>query len=184
MRSTRARTWGVLGVAVAVLAVAVLLSFGLTHRDALASSPLMKRQAPAFTLPALDGRRQDAVRLADLRGHVVVVNFWASWCAECRTEQDSMNRVWQRFRDAGVVVVGVDFEDAKGNARQYVASSGASYPMVVDTNSKTALAYGVRGIPETYVVDPHGRLVHRVIGPVTDTELTRQITGVLAKGTR
>jgi cytochrome c biogenesis protein CcmG, thiol:disulfide interchange protein DsbE len=179
MSGRRTSVWAVLAVAVGVLAVAVLLSFGLSHRDALATSPLVRRPAPAFTLPALDSRHDSAVRLSALRGHVVVVNFWASWCTECHTEQAALNRTWARFRDAGVVVVGVDFEDAPGDARDYVARTGASYPMVVDATSATALAYGLRGVPETYVIDPRGRIVDRVIGPVTSARLAHRITGLL-----
>lgn len=179
-----ARTWAVLGVAVAVLAAAVLLGFGLGHRDALATSPLVRRPAPAFSLPGLDGRTGSAVRLADLRGRVVVVNFWASWCAECRTEQAALNRTWERYRDAGVVMVGIDFQDATGDARQYAAAAGASYPMVLDGDSSTALAYGVRGVPETFVVDPRGRVVDRVIGPVDESRLSERISALLSRDRR
>ena len=79
MPGSRTRIWAALGVTAGVLAVGVLFGFGLTHRDALATPPLAERPAPEFTLPGLGGRPQDEVRLADLRGHVVVVNFWASW---------------------------------------------------------------------------------------------------------
>jgi cytochrome c biogenesis protein CcmG/thiol:disulfide interchange protein DsbE len=171
--------WAVLGVAVAVLAVAVLLGFGLRHRDALTTSPVAQRPAPSFTLPGLDGRRESTVRLSALRGHVVVVNFWASWCTECHTEQAALNRTWEQFRDAGVVLVGIDFQDATGDAQEYVATSGATYPMVVDTKSATALAYGLRGVPETYVIDQRGQIVDRVIGPVDYSTLARRITGLL-----
>jgi len=183
MPGSRARIWAALAVTAGVLAVGILFGFGLTHRDALATPPLDERPAPTFTLPGLSGRAADEVRLADLRGHVVVVNFWASWCTECRTEQADLNRIWQRFRDAGVVVVGVNFEDATDDARQYVASSGASYPVVVDSDSRTALSYGLRGVPETYVIDPDGRLVDRVIGPVDYPSLAGRISALLAKGT-
>lgn len=179
MSGRRTRLWAVLGVAVAVLAVAVLLSFGLSHREALATSPLAQRPAPSFTLPGLDGRRESTLRLSALRGHVVVVNFWASWCTECHTEQTALNRTWEQFRDSGVVMVGIDFEDATGDARDYVARSGATYPMVVDAKSATALAYGLRGVPETYVIDPRGRIVDRVIGPVDYPSLAHRITGLL-----
>jgi cytochrome c biogenesis protein CcmG/thiol:disulfide interchange protein DsbE len=180
MSGRRSRVWAVLGVAGAVLVAAALLSFGLSHRDALASTPLVQRQAPGFTLPGLDGGGGSSVRLADLRGQVVVVNFWASWCAECHTEQAALNETWQRFRDAGVVVLGVDFEDAGGDARRYVATSGVGYPVVVDADSSTALAYGVRGVPETYVVDQRGRIVDRVIGPVSAPSLKATIENLLA----
>jgi cytochrome c biogenesis protein CcmG/thiol:disulfide interchange protein DsbE len=128
----------------------------------------------------LDGGSFD---LGTQRGRVVVVNFWASWCAECQTEQAALDRTWQRFRNAGVVVVGVDFQDAAGDARGYAARVGASYPLVVDRSSRTALAYGLRGIPETFVVDRHGALVHRLIGPVTANRLAGLI-GPLLDGSR
>jgi cytochrome c biogenesis protein CcmG/thiol:disulfide interchange protein DsbE len=185
MTSRSPRTWAlVAGVTAAVLAVALLLAFGLRQRDALAASPLVGRKAPDFALPGLDGRRASAVHLADLRGHVVVVNFWASWCTECHTEQAAFNTVWQRYRDAGVVLVGVDFEDATGDARAYVAQSGASYPMAVDARSRSAIAYGLRGVPETYVVDQAGRMVDRIIGPVTPARLEGRIDNLLAGASR
>jgi cytochrome c biogenesis protein CcmG, thiol:disulfide interchange protein DsbE len=180
MSGRGSRIWAVGGVAGVVLVAAALLSFGLSHRDALASTPLVQRSAPGFALPSLDAREKRPVRLADFRGQVVVVNFWASWCTECRTEQAALNQTWQRFRDSGVVVLGVDFEDARGDARQYVATSGVSYPVVVDGDSSTALAYGVRGVPETYVVDPRGRIVDRVIGPVDARRLSATVDGLLA----
>lgn len=180
----RARTWAVLGVMIAVSVVAALLAFGLTHRDALATAPLVHRTAPDFTLPALDRSPEGAVKLADLRGHVVVVNFWASWCTECHTEQAALNQTWQRFRDAGVVVVGVNFEDAADDARAYVANAGISYPVGVDATSSTALAYGLRGVPETYVIDARGQLVDRVIGPVDASALAERITRLVDSPSR
>jgi cytochrome c biogenesis protein CcmG, thiol:disulfide interchange protein DsbE len=180
MLARYARTLAVVGVATAVLAVGLLLGSGLGNRNALATSPLVRSPAPAFTLPGLDGRKASTVRLADLRGQVVVVNFWASWCTECHVEQAALNRTWERFRDSGVVVVGVDFEDATGDARQYVASTGAGYPMVVDATSATALDYGVRGVPETFVIDARGRIVDRVVGPATSSRLASTLTRLLS----
>jgi cytochrome c biogenesis protein CcmG/thiol:disulfide interchange protein DsbE len=83
-----------------------------------------------------------------------------------------------------VVVVGVNFQDAAGDARQYAATSGGSYPVVSDSDSSAALAYGIRGVPETYVVDPKGQLVDRFVGPVTYPQLSRRIDDVMSKGDR
>jgi cytochrome c biogenesis protein CcmG/thiol:disulfide interchange protein DsbE len=177
---TRLRRWMLLtGVVVGVAAVTLLLGVGLRSGTSEAASPLQGRAAPDFSLPGLDGGRNSAVRLSSLRGQVVVVNFWASWCTECQTEQAALNQTWQRFRNAGVVVVGVNFQDAAGDARDYAASVGASYPLVVDRSSRTALDYGLRGIPETFVVDRHGALVHRLIGPVTANRLAGLISPLL-----
>jgi cytochrome c biogenesis protein CcmG/thiol:disulfide interchange protein DsbE len=161
-----------------VVAVAALLASGLRHDPSVTASPLVGRAAPDFTLPGLSG---PPIHLAALRGQVVVVNFWASWCAECHTEQAALNATWARFRDSGVVMLGVDFEDNDADARDYIASEGSDYPVVVDGDSRTALAFGVRGVPETYVVDQSGRIVDRVIGAV-DAGTLGQILNVLVKG--
>lgn len=171
--SVRARRGLLLTVVLAVVAVvAALLASGLRHDPSVTASPLVGRAAPDFTLPELDG---PPVHLASLRGQVVVVNFWASWCTECHTEQAALNATWNKFRDSGVVVLGVDFEDNNADARDYVASEGSDYPVVVDADSRTALAFGVRGVPETYVLDRSGRIVDRVIGAVDEGTLSRTL---------
>lgn len=160
-------------VVLAVLGVVALLASGLGHDPKAVASPLVGRSAPDFRLQGMQG---PPVRLSDLRGQVVVVNFWASWCAECRTEQQSLNQTWADFRDSGVVVVGVNFQDQRADAEQYLGSMGVTYPAVEDTQSRTALAYGLRGVPETFVVDRSGRIVDRVIGPVDAQRLATTLT--------
>jgi cytochrome c biogenesis protein CcmG/thiol:disulfide interchange protein DsbE len=167
------------GVLAVVAIVAALLTSGLRHDPADTASPLVGRTAPDFTLPELSG---PPIHLAALRGQVVVVNFWASWCAECHTEQGALNTTWSKFRDAGVVMLGVDFEDNNADARDYLASQGADYPVVVDADSSTALAFGVRGVPETYVVDQQGRIVDRVIGTVDATTMARVLDTLVSGG--
>jgi cytochrome c biogenesis protein CcmG/thiol:disulfide interchange protein DsbE len=159
-------------VVVVVLAVAALLTSALGRPATVAASPLVGRQAPEFRLPRLTGA---PLQLSDLRGQVVVLNFWASWCAECRVEQQALDATWERFRDSGVVVVGVDFQDQSDDAKAYVAQAGSTYPVVQDADSSTALAYGLRGVPETFVISSTGRVVERVIGPVNADSLARSI---------
>ena len=168
-------------VAVAVLAVVVLLATGLGRDPSAPASPLVGRAAPDFTLPQFDG---PPVTLSKLRGQVVVINFWASWCAECHTEQPALNQTWQQFRNSGVVVIGVNFQDTSDEAREFVRDAGVSYPVVEDTHSRTALAFGLRGVPETFVVDASGRTVDRVIGPVDAAKLAGTITSLLPAGAR
>jgi cytochrome c biogenesis protein CcmG/thiol:disulfide interchange protein DsbE len=171
----RRRTVWLSAVVASVAAVVALMASGLGRDASVTASPLVGRAAPNFTLPGLNG---PAVTLSDLSGQVVVVNFWASWCAECRVEQKALDQIWQRFRNSGVVVVGVDFEDTGGVARDYVQRSGLTYPVVEDKTSRTALAYGIRGVPETFVVDRSGQIVERVIGPVDVGRLADRITAV------
>ena len=172
----RRRTLLLAGVGAAVAVVVLSLAPGLGGNPSVIASPLVGRAAPDFTLPQLDG---PAVTLSKLRGQVVVINFWASWCAECQVEQAALNQVWQHFQDSGVVVIGVNFEDTSGGARGYVRTAGVTYPVVEDTGSRTALAYGLRGVPETFVVNRSGHIGGHVIGPVDVARLTRQISSML-----
>lgn len=169
------------GVVAVVGVIVALLATGLGHGSAVAASPLVGRMAPNFTLPQLDG---PPVTLSKLHGQVVVINFWASWCAECKVEQAALNQTWQKFQDSGVVVVGVNFEDTAGSARGYVRNAGVTYPVVEDADSRTALTYGLRGVPETFVVNQAGRVVNRIIGQVNAAALAGEINSILPGGTR
>jgi len=176
VRVPRRRTLLLAGVAAAVAVIVTLLTTGLGKDPSVIASPLVGRVAPNFTLPQLDG---PPVALARLRGQVVVINFWASWCTECQVEQAALDRTWQQFQDSGVVVVGVNFEDSTGAARGYVRTESVTYPVVEDSGSQTALAYGLRGVPETFVVNQSGRIVNRVIGPVDAAALASEINSML-----
>ncbi len=130
--------------------------------------------APSFSLPLLDG--DGTLALASLRGKVLVLNFWASWCGPCKDEAPLLEDVWRRYRDRGVVVVGIDAQDFKADARRFVARYGVTYPIVHDGSGSTLGRYGVTGFPETWFVDGRGRLVgERVQGPVTEEQLVRNI---------
>ena len=179
LTSRRARLLA--GVVTVVAVIVVLLLTGLGRDPSVFASPLVGRMAPNFTLPQLDG---PPVTLARLRGQVVVINFWASWCTECRVEQAALDQTWQQFQDSGVVVLGVDFQDTVDAARNYVRTDAVTYPVVEDASSKTALAYGLRGVPETFVVNQSGRVVNRVFGPVDAAALSSEINSMLLASPR
>ena len=178
---TRRRTLLLAMVVATVAVIVALLMTGLGRDPSVIASPLVGRAAPNFTLPQLDG---PPVTLSRLRGQVVVINFWASWCAECQVEQAALDRTWQQFQDSGVVVIGVNFEDSTGAARSYVRTQGVTYPVVEDASSQAALAYGLRGVPETFVVNQSGRVVNRVFGPVDTAALSSEIDSMLLASSR
>jgi cytochrome c biogenesis protein CcmG/thiol:disulfide interchange protein DsbE len=130
--------------------------------------------APVFDLEQLDA--DQTMSLASLRGKAVVLNFWASWCAPCKDEAPELEAAWQRWRDQGVVVLGINLQDLDTDARRFVARYGLTYPILRDENGWTWGRYGIRGLPETWFVDTRGRLVgERFQGPVTAADLDRNI---------
>jgi cytochrome c biogenesis protein CcmG, thiol:disulfide interchange protein DsbE len=178
VRGRRRRRWVVFGgVLAGVVLLTGLLSFGLSRDPTIITSPLIGKPAPNFALQMLDGG--GVVRLSDLRGQVVVVNFWQSTCAACFVEHPALAAAWNRYRDRGVVVVGVDFEDSVDGARRFADSEGGDWPLVVDRDGGTVLAYGVTGPPETFFIGRDGRVAHKQIGPVTYGLMTDQITRLL-----
>ena len=145
--------------------LASLLVWKLTHQT---PPPKVGSAAPAFSLPRLDG--QGDVTLASLRGKTVVLNFFASWCHPCQREAPDLESVWRRYRSDGVVVLGVDSGDGRGDARRFLDAHGVTYPIVFDPGQTLALGpYGVPGLPVTYVINPAGRIVGGgVLGPISD----------------
>jgi cytochrome c biogenesis protein CcmG/thiol:disulfide interchange protein DsbE len=107
------------------------------------------------------------------------VNFWASWCLECHEEHDALVAAWDRYRERGVVFVGVVFEDAEDSALAYASEKDGDWPLVMDPGSGTAIAYGVFGVPETFVIAPDGTIAAKTVGEVTYSWLTEEIDRAL-----
>ncbi len=129
-------------------------------------------EAPDFSAARIDGEGELA--LSSLRGKVVLLNFWASWCIPCKDEAPVLERTWQDNRDEGLVVLGVDWHDFRTDARRFMRRFGLTFPVVDDGSGAIGDQYGVRGVPETFVVDRRGRVVEAIIGTInTDEDLAR-----------
>lgn len=113
--------------------------------------------APSFHLDRLD--RPGRLSLASYRGRPVILNFWASWCIPCKQEAPMLESVWKRYRSQGLVVLGVDINDVRGEARRFARNNRMSYPLVYDGPGETLTDYGVEGVPETFFVARNGNLV-------------------------
>jgi cytochrome c biogenesis protein CcmG/thiol:disulfide interchange protein DsbE len=122
---------------------------------------------PAFERAAADGN----VGLKELRGTPVVINFWASWCSPCRDESSVLERGWRRWGGRGVLFLGLDMQDVRGDARSFLREEGTTYPAIRDESKNVATDFGATGIPETYFVSGSGQVVAHVVGVVSDRQL-------------
>ena len=161
------------------LPVIALLAFGLTRDPRTIDSPLPGRPAPDFSLPVFENG-EGMVSLADLRGDVVVLNFFASWCLECRLEHDALVAASDSFSGSGVEFVGVAYQDDPLDSLEFLDELGLSdsTDYLVDEGSRAAIAFGVFGIPETYFVDTDGTVVGRIIGPTDALTLGSAIDAI------
>jgi cytochrome c biogenesis protein CcmG/thiol:disulfide interchange protein DsbE len=166
---------------VALAAVAVLLLvliWRLTHEPPRATAG---EPAPTFALQRLD--RNAILDLSRLRGHPVVLNFWASWCRPCKAEAATLERTWRQYRKQGLVLVGVDVNDADSDARRFMQAHGITYPVVRDPNGSIAAnSYNVADLPMTFFIDRRGRLAATQIrGDVGDSARAKEFrTGLQA----
>lgn len=157
--------------------LAVVLLIGMTNRGvdtridrAIAAGE--RTAAPEFTLPMLSGTAGFPpggmpLRLADLRGRVVVLNIWASWCDSCRDEAPILESVWRRHRSRGVVVLGVNVRDLRDRAIAFQRTYGMTFPSVRDGEGDIMARYGATGVPETFIIDRDGQVAGVVRGQLT-----------------
>jgi len=177
----RDRRWRIVVIAlVPVLLLAALLGFGL-GRDTSGNNvnQLVGTKAPEFELKNL--RTGEMVRLSDLRGHPVVMNFWASWCPDCYVEHPSLASSWQRFGNEGVVFLSVLYQDNPSDAADALKDLVGDWPNLYDRDGRTALDYGVTGVPETVFISPDGVITHKVISVVTSDVIREQLQAMSKK---
>ncbi len=175
-------------IVVAVALVALVVVLGRAVMTSSGSSAFPKETAsgalplaPPFTLEYLDGA--GSVSSESLRGSVVVVNFWASWCAPCESEAPLLEDLWRtEAKPAGVAFVGIDTQDLRQDARAFAETYRLTYPLVYDEGGKVARAWGVAAFPETFVLDRQGRAVAWFPGEITADDLRAAIAKAEASG--
>ncbi len=127
-----------------------------------------------FTGYELNGQSQ--IHLADLRGKVVLINFWASWCKPCEQEAADLRASWQHYQPGGkVIFLGVDYVDTEPDARAYLAKFGITYANGPDVGTKVSQLFRIQGVPETYFLDPNGVLRYVQIGPFDSADQIQSI---------
>jgi cytochrome c biogenesis protein CcmG/thiol:disulfide interchange protein DsbE len=160
--------WVVVGLVLLGLAMALASSFTAQPRSGL---------APDFTLETYD---DGSITLSDLRGQVVVINFWASWCVPCADEAPGLERAWKAYRDQDVMFIGVDYVDSDVEGRKFIEKFGITYPNGPDLANRISDAYAIQGVPETFIVDREGQIAFFAMRPLSFEELSAEIEKALA----
>ena len=171
----------------AAIPLIALFAYGFTRDPSAILSPLPGNAAPEFSLevfapgePPLAQPVGDTIKLHKLTGQVVVVNFWASWCLACRSEHQVLSDAALHYAGRPAQFVGVLYNDRPAAGIRWIADMGGqSYPSVMDKGARTAIDYGLSGVPETFIIDTTGRIAYKHIGPITAGLLRRKIDSLL-----
>jgi cytochrome c biogenesis protein CcmG/thiol:disulfide interchange protein DsbE len=174
--SSNTKTILLVGGLVILLALFGVFAWGLQTRE---STQLAGVPAPLFTLSTFDG---DEIVLEDLRGEVVVINFWASWCVECYKEAALLERASHDYADKGVHFVGVAYLDTEKDAMAYMQKYGVTYPSGYDIGSKISKDYRITGVPETFFIDKAGNIAHVQVGPIERPQLYQLLDKLVTGG--
>lgn len=158
--------------AISILLVALLLGCGGEAPSLRQGEP-----TPAFTLEQLDG---NTLRFPDdLRGKVVAIRFWADWCPFCETEMRDIEPLYQAHRDQGLVLLAINVRQERSRAAAFIGKLRVSYPVLLDRDGEVARAYGVLGLPTTFILDRQGHLRSRIIGESTPGVFARILGDLL-----
>lgn len=177
------RQWVILSIS--ILAIGVLWTFysriptSDTQMGQMPASPREGFSAPDFALDLLGGGQ---VTLSELHGKPVVVNVWASWCGPCRAEMPAMEKVYQTYKELGLVVIGLNttYQDSETDAAAFVKEFGLTFPIALDRNGAVSRRYLVTGLPSTFFIDRKG-IVHSVVvgGPMSETLIQTKVEALL-----
>jgi cytochrome c biogenesis protein CcmG, thiol:disulfide interchange protein DsbE len=143
--------------------ILALLAFGFSRDAKYIRSPLLSKPAAPFTVTLFDGKK---VSLEDFRGKAVFLNFWASWCEPCRAEAHDLEAAWQRVKDKNMIFLGVALQDSDRASKEFLKEFNVTYPNGKDEAGKIAVDYGTWGIPESFFIDPQGRITYKHVGGI------------------
>lgn len=143
------------------------------------TSPLINRAAPDFAITPWNMPTSQTIRLDSFKGHPVVVNFWGSWCAQCQEEQAIFQTVWQQYQHQGVQFIGIAYNDKQDTGSAYLKQYAVTYPAGPPQANTTPVDYSVTGAPETVFIGRDGIVKDKVLGPMDQASLEREIQQLL-----
>lgn len=169
------RYWVRLALLLAMIGLIGFTLYQATY-DKQSKKPRVGELAPDFQLTTLDGKD---VRLHQLRGKAVVLNFWGSWCEPCRTEMPALTDIYTQYKQKGLVVIGINIAETDVAASQFVEQYGLNFPIWMDRDRDVVDLYKIGPIPSTYFIDPKGKIVHIKEGPLNINELRIRVLPIL-----
>lgn len=172
---SRQQTRGFALSSIVIIALLGLLTWGLIK---VGRGPANQGMAPDFSLTSFEG---ETLTLSELRGQVVIINVWASWCPPCRDEALYLEQTWRKYKDQGVVFIGVDYVDTDVEALAFIAEFDITYFNGPDIGTRISQAYNIKGVPETFFVAKNGELRGYHIGPLFPPTLDNKIDELLAE---
>ncbi len=178
---SRAKPLLVVGIPLLIFVVVLVVGMVRSGRDGgppgvnekLGEVAVTTEKNADFLVTTLDGRE---LRLSDLRGSIVMVDFWSSWCPPCRAEAPVLVEAYERWSKLGVEFVGISIWDDEDEVRDFVMRHGIAYPNAIDDDGGIAVEFGVKGIPEKFFVNAEGEIVRKVNGPNTSQSLDEVLT--------
>ncbi|MFQ5399701.1 MAG: TlpA family protein disulfide reductase [Anaerolineae bacterium] len=181
--SPRSFRWSSVILWAVVFGIIGLLGWGLMNSNA--TRPEQGAPAPDFDMQFFDGYGWDGrstAKLSDMQGKIVVLNFWASWCVECRVEAEDLQASWEKYHGQDVVFLGIAHVDVEPKSIAYLQEFNVTYPNAPDLGTVISNDYKITGVPETFIIGKDGKIAHVQIGPITGATLNGTIEQLLAEG--
>ncbi len=172
-QTRRGLTPGSIVLLIGILAAAIIVGIALSRQN---QTQPTSGPAPDFTLTTLDGQQ---IKLADLRGKIAVINFWASWCIPCEEEAPALQAVWERYQNQDVVMLGIAWTDTEKGAEAFIEEYHQTYPNGLDLGTKIAELYRIQGVPETFIVDREGNIADFYFAPINEDILSASLDRLL-----
>ena len=155
------------------LAIGVM---GTTTATSRSGKELVGKKAPSFVAPKVGGQLGS---LENYKNKPLVLNFWASWCPPCRDETPGMERIWRKYEDQGVVILGINVQDGEKEAERYISEFGVTFSNALDLDGSITVDYGVTGLPVTFFIDNDSVVTGRWVGSISEDRLDNWVSNLI-----